>query len=54
MKNEIENQILKNNVLERDISDDKYAPIIIRNIMYSVIGTISVGVLYKILSSINL
>lgn len=42
---EIENAILKNNVQEREISDDKYAPMIIKSIVFGLIGLILVSVM---------
>ena len=48
MQNEIENHILKSERKEREVSDDKYAPMIVKTILFYIIGTLSAGIIIAI------
>lgn len=43
MNPEIENVILKNNVKEREISDNRYAPALIKNIVFGLISLLLIA-----------
>jgi hypothetical protein len=48
MQKEIELQILKNNEKERTRSDESYAPIIVKTIVYGAVGTLAGGILFGV------
>lgn len=43
--------ILENNVGERKISDEKYAPMLVKTILYSIMGALASGVVYGIVNN---
>lgn len=45
-------KILENNKNEREISDEKYAPIIVKTILFGIIGTLASGVFFAIANTI--
>ena len=47
---ELENEILKNNNAERKTSDEKYAPMNVKNIVYGFIGAITFGLLIGVVN----
>lgn len=39
-EDQMKNQILENNITERKISDDRYAPMLVKTIVYTFVGLI--------------